>query len=143
MVQTVAQDGCSRVSSGVADQGSGAWSVLFDRSSNDAERQATRDTNEPRCLKHGGGVMELGVHAVRLVSSDDLASAFGYAAPNDAFRGFCRNLGITPVRRNPNFFDIKLVRARLDQAQGLEAAEKAKTNESLVERRRARRGLSA
>lgn len=87
--------------------------------------------------------MELGVQAVRLVSSSDLASAFGFAAPNDAFRGFCRNLGITPVRRNPNFFDIKLVRARLDQAQGLEAAGKAKTNESLVEKRRARRGLSA
>ena len=87
--------------------------------------------------------MEFGVQAIRLVSSDDLASAFGFAAPNDAFRGFCRNLGITPVRRNPNFFDIKLVRARLDQAQGLEAVEKKKREESLVEKRRARRGLSA
>ena len=87
--------------------------------------------------------MEMGIQAIRLVSSDDLASAFGFAAPNDAFRGFCRNLGITPVRRNPNFFDIKLVRARLDQAQGLEAVEKKKREESLVEKRRARRGLSA
>jgi hypothetical protein len=84
--------------------------------------------------------MDFSVKAISLVSSDDLATALGFAAPNDAFRGFCRNLGITPVRRNPNFFDPKLVRLRLDQAQGLPAAVAAATNEGdLVEARRARR----
>ncbi len=84
--------------------------------------------------------MDFGVRAISLVSSDDLASALGFASPNDAFRGFCRNLGITPVRRNPNFFDPKLVRLRLDQAQGLPAAVAAAENEGdLVEARRARR----
>ena len=84
--------------------------------------------------------MNFGVQAISLVSSDDLASALGFASPNDAFRGFCRNLGITPVRRNPNFFDPKLVRLRLDQAQGLPAAVAAAANEGdLVEARRARR----
>ena len=84
--------------------------------------------------------MDFSVKAISLVSSDDLASALGFASPNDAFRGFCRNLGITPVRRNPNFFDPKLVRLRLDQAQGLPAAVVAAVNEGdLVEARRARR----
>lgn len=84
--------------------------------------------------------MDFSVQSISLVSSDDLASALGFASPNDAFRGFCRNLGITPVRRNPNFFDPKLVRLRLDQAQGLPAAIAAVANESdLVEARRARR----
>lgn len=84
--------------------------------------------------------MKLGVQAVRLVSSDDLAAALGFSSPNDAFRGFCRNLGITPVRRKPNFFDPKLVRLRLDQAQGLPPAVAASSNEvDLVEARRARR----
>ena len=84
--------------------------------------------------------MDFSVKAISLVSSDDLASALGFASPNDAFRGFCRNLGITPVRRNPNFFDPKLVRLRLDQAQGLPAAVVAGANEGdLVEARRARR----
>ena len=84
--------------------------------------------------------MHLGVQEVRLISSDDLAAAFGFSAPNDAFRGFCRNLGITPVRRNPNYFDPKLVRVRLDQAQGLPSVGKASSiEEDLVEARRARR----
>lgn len=84
--------------------------------------------------------MDFGVQAISLVSSDDLASALGFASPNDAFRGFCRNLGITPVRKNPNFYDPKLVRVRLDQAQGLPAAMAAESSEDdLVAARRARR----
>ena len=77
---------------------------------------------------------------IKLVSSEDLASAFGFAAPNDAFRGFCRNIGITPVRKNPNFYDPKLVRLRLDQAQGLPAAMINESSaDDLVAARRARR----
>ncbi len=84
--------------------------------------------------------MEVGAHDIRLISSVDLAVALGFSAPNDAFRGFCRNLGITPVRKNPNFFDPKLVRIRLDQAQGLPAATDVNPSANdLVEARRARR----
>lgn len=84
--------------------------------------------------------MEFRAQSIHLVSSDDLASAFGFAAPNDAFRGFCRTLGITPVRRNPNFYDPKLVRARLDQAQGLHGnIVESRDHTDLVEARRARR----
>ncbi len=85
-------------------------------------------------------MMEHGVRAIRLVSSDEPAAALGFSAPNDAFRGFCRSLGITPVRKKPNFFDPKLVRVRLDQAQGLPAATDVNPSEDdLVEARRARR----
>ena len=84
--------------------------------------------------------MNVGANTIRLVSSNDLAAALGFAAPNDAFRGFCRNIGITPVRRNPNYYDPKLVRVRLDQAQGLQEADQLTEKGSLVEQRRARRG---
>jgi len=84
--------------------------------------------------------MDFSVKAISLVSSDDLAAALGFASPNDAFRGFCRNLGITAIRRNLNFLDPKLVRLRLDQAQGLPAVIAAGANEGdLFEARRARR----
>lgn len=84
--------------------------------------------------------MEYRAQQIRLVSSEDLASALGFASPNDSFRGFCRNLGITPVRRNPNFYDPKLVRTRLDQAQGISAQlEQSDEEPDLVAVRRARR----
>lgn len=77
---------------------------------------------------------------IRLVSSDDLAAALGFAAPNDAFRNFCRSLDIIPLRRNPNFFDPKLVRLRLDQAQGLQSVDEMQSDQvDLVAQRRARR----
>lgn len=82
--------------------------------------------------------MKFDVQTIQLVSSQDLATALGFSAPNDAFRGFCRNLGITPVRRNPNFYDPKLVRMRLDQAQELKDS-KINGAIDLVEARRARR----
>ncbi len=82
--------------------------------------------------------MEFSAQSIQLVSSEDLATALGFASANDAFRGFCREKGITPVRRNPHYFDPKLVRVRLDQAQGLLALEPASQTESLVGKRRAR-----
>lgn len=84
--------------------------------------------------------MEFVAQSIKLVSSDVLAAELGFAAPNDSFRNFCRSLGITPVRRNPNFYDPKLVRARLDQAQGLLNSKHLFKKESLVDQRRARRG---
>jgi hypothetical protein len=86
--------------------------------------------------------MDVGAHTIHLVSSNDLAAALGFAAPNEAFRGFCRNIGITPVRRNPNYYDPKLVRVRLDQAQGLQDSDQLAEKGSLVDQRRARRGTA-
>lgn len=84
--------------------------------------------------------MQHSLQNIRLVSSEDLANALGFAAPNDSFRSFCRAHCITPIRRNPNFFDPKLVRVRLDVAQGLEIANEVKAEEfDLVAQRRARR----
>ncbi|MBY6115973.1 hypothetical protein KUW09_14425 [Mameliella alba] len=60
---------------------------------------------------------------IALVSASELAEMFGFASPNDAFRAFCRRLGVTPIRRNPHFFDAKLVRLKLDKAQGLPSVE--------------------
>lgn len=82
--------------------------------------------------------MEFSAQSIQLVSSEDLASALGFASANDAFRGFCKQKGITPVRRNPHFFDPKLVRVRLDQAQGLMSTETVSRSEGLVGKRRAR-----
>lgn len=77
---------------------------------------------------------------IQLVSSGDLAAAFGFAGPNDSFRAFCRELGIRPIRRNPNYYDTKHVRVQLDAAQGLSASLKmADEQVDLIARRRARR----
>lgn len=80
--------------------------------------------------------------SIRLVSADELAAELGYKGPNDAFRGFCRNIGIMPVRRNPNFYDPKMVRVRLDQAQGMVSTDPKPESSSLVEQRRARLGTA-
>lgn len=61
---------------------------------------------------------------IDFVSSEDLARRFGYAGPSDSFRSFCRSLGITPIRRNPHFYDAKLVRLQLDEAQGIDQPSK-------------------
>lgn len=78
------------------------------------------------------------IQNISLVSSEDLATALGFVAPNDAFRGFCREYGITPLRRNPHFFDPKLVRLRLDEAQGLSTENIQSFDSGLVAARRAR-----
>lgn len=57
--------------------------------------------------------------SIGLVHSDELAKLFGYAGPNDAFRTFCRGIGILHVPGRPGYFDPILVRQRLNEAQGL------------------------
>lgn len=81
----------------------------------------------------------VGSAPIQLVSSDDLASAFGFAGANDSFRSFCRDLGIRPIRRNPNYYDTKHVRVQLDLAQGLSANLAPGNDEvDLIARRRSR-----
>jgi hypothetical protein len=79
------------------------------------------------------GVLGESIQLILLSSSDDLAAALGFAGPNDVFRGFCQNLCITPVCRNPNFYDPKLVPIRLDEAQGLQASNQAAGEEKLFD----------
>lgn len=77
---------------------------------------------------------------IELVSAKDLAGKLGFAGPGDAFRNFCRELGIQPLRRNPSFYDPKLVRLRMDEAQGLAIRTVVSPEvEDLVAARRARR----
>lgn len=144
MVQEAARDRRNRVSSSSSDQGSSKRSILLPGPSNDAFIQASGSSSKYGILGEGGSVMELSSLAIQLVSSEDLANALGFSSANDSFRGFCRAHSITPVRRNPHFFDPKLVRLRLDEAQGLESSDRPTTTSSYVAARRAKRArLSA
>ncbi|MFN3208753.1 MAG: hypothetical protein ACE369_07080 [Roseovarius sp.] len=83
---------------------------------------------------------ELITAEIALISASELAHMFGFSSPNDAFRSFCRRLDVQPIRRNPNYFDAKLVRFKLDAAQGLTpSASNVSQEHDLVARRRARR----
>lgn len=73
---------------------------------------------------------------IGLVPAADLAKLWGYSGPNDAFRVFCTRIGVTHVPGRPGWYDPRLVRRRMDEAQGLST----ETALSLVEQRRARRG---
>jgi hypothetical protein len=89
--------------------------------------------------------VELKYHAqhfgIGAVSGDELARAYGYAGATDAFRSWCRTLRISHVPGRPGYFDPKLVRLRLDAAQGMLAvsASFVPANDPL-EARRARNG---
>ncbi len=79
-----------------------------------------------------------------LLSGEELACAMGYPGLTSAFRAWCRRLGIKPVPGRTNTYDPKLVRARLDAAQGIEASPHPQEVSptpglTLVEQRRKRR----
>lgn len=80
---------------------------------------------------------------ISLVHRDQLAQLLGYPGASNAFREFCIRLRITCVPGRRGWYDPQLVRKRLDEAQGLQAAHAA-ASEALtnVERRRARRGAA-
>lgn len=81
---------------------------------------------------------------IGLISADDLARLWGYAGANNAFRDWCRKMKILPVPGRPGWYDPRLIRQRLDEAQGLtpptKSAEQASPKLSLVDQRRARNG---
>lgn len=79
---------------------------------------------------------------IGLVPAADLAKLWGYSGPNDAFRVFCTRIGVTHVPGRPGWYDPRLVRRRMDEAQGLAAAGSTEPALSLVEQRRARRGAA-
>nr|WP_319247194.1 hypothetical protein [uncultured Celeribacter sp.] len=78
--------------------------------------------------------------SIDLIPAQELAAKFGYAAPNESFRAFCQRMGIRPIRRNPNFYDVVHVRLQLDQAQNISVndANPEQPAISLVEQRRRR-----
>jgi hypothetical protein len=78
--------------------------------------------------------------SIDLISAQDLAVKFGFAAPNEAFRAFCNRLGVRPIRRRPNYYDLVHVRLQLDRAQSISVHEgRAEQLEmSHVEKRRRR-----
>lgn len=85
--------------------------------------------------------MNAAVEAIQLISAADLATAFGYSSVNDAFRAWCHAMGITPLPGRRGWYDPRLVRRRLDQAQGLHASmQESDQQVSLVMQRRARNG---
>jgi hypothetical protein len=78
---------------------------------------------------------------IELVTGEELAQSLGYSGVNNAFRDWCSQMRITPVPGRRGFYDPKLVRARLDEAQGLVRQDMTSpTKESFVAIRRARRG---
>lgn len=87
---------------------------------------------------------------IGLISASDLSTLWGYAGPNSAFREFCTKLSISHVPGRPGWYDPRLVRHRMNEAQGLHSAAFAASvtggassaSLSLVEQRRARRGTS-
>ncbi|WP_143040423.1 hypothetical protein [Rhodobacter sp. 24-YEA-8] len=85
--------------------------------------------------------MSAAVESISLISAADLARAFGYSGPSDAFRMWCCSMKIVPVPGRRGWYDPRLVRRRLDQAQGLQVpTPEANISTSLVMQRRARNG---
>ncbi|WP_146681568.1 hypothetical protein [Thioclava sp. F28-4] len=87
------------------------------------------------------------LQGIWLVTGEELAEAMRFDGVKGAFRKWCKDIGIEPVPGRRNLYDPKLVRARLDAAQGMQtpsANVEAAPTLSLVEQRRMRRdSLSA
>lgn len=76
-----------------------------------------------------------------LIAGEDLAKLHGYGSVTSQCRAFWRNLGIKPVPGRRDFYDPRLVRQRLDAAQGLSPKQPTNSTQttSLVEQRKARK----
>lgn len=96
-------------------------------------RDEISTTQEPRRIAPG-------LEAIMMVSSAELAVALGYSGPTNAFREFCAKMRILPLPGRPGWYDPRLVRRRLDEAQGLFDRPIGAPPLSLVEERKARRG---
>jgi hypothetical protein len=78
---------------------------------------------------------------IGLVRAADLAAYLGFEGTTDAFRTFCAEKGIKPIRKG--WYDPHHVRARLNAVQGLTATPlSSEPTLSLVEQRRARLGAA-
>lgn len=80
--------------------------------------------------------------SIGLIHAEDLAREMGYEGVTNAFRSWCATMRIAPVPGRRGWYDRKLVRRRLDEAQGLVAEATDERPMSLVEQRRARRGAA-
>lgn len=82
---------------------------------------------------------------LKLMTEAELLDAMRLEKAPRSFRAWCRDIGIRPVPGRRGVYDPRLVRERLDEAQGLKApATTPATTDapplSLVEQRRVRRG---
>lgn len=57
---------------------------------------------------------------LELISTEELAAKMRYSGANSAFREWLVSMGITPVPGRRGFYDPRLVRKRLDEAQGID-----------------------
>lgn len=87
------------------------------------------------------GVNDIDALGLTMISGEDLAIAMRFTGVTGRFRSWCRELGIKPLPGRYNVYDPKLVRQRLDLAQGIERVAPVQKDEpvSLVEQRRLRR----
>lgn len=79
---------------------------------------------------------------IQLISTQQLAEHLGYDTASTSFYEFCRHLRIAPVPGRRGWYDPKLVRSRLDQAQGMDqiSSNVSTRSRNLVAERRARLG---
>jgi hypothetical protein len=78
-----------------------------------------------------------------LMTEVELIAVMQFEGSKNAFRAWCRKIGIKSVSGRRGVFDPKLVRHCLDAAQGISQSIAANAEHpplSLVEQRRARRG---
>lgn len=82
---------------------------------------------------------------IGFIRAAELAQLWGYADAGTAFRESCRKLNITPVPGRPGWYDPRLIRRRLDEAQGLATVPLVATDRPMtdLEARRARRGQAS
>lgn len=84
---------------------------------------------------------------IGLIHKDQLAAMWGYSDANNAFRDFCLRMRITPVPGRNGWYDPRLIRRRLDEAQGLVGPAMTPDTPAptmgLVAQRRARNGTTA
>ncbi|MAZ02538.1 MAG: hypothetical protein CMN56_05310 [Sneathiella sp.] len=52
----------------------------------------------------------------RIISGQEAAEYLGYSGPTDAFKKFCREIGVKPIRRGR--YDIQQIDAALDSLLG-------------------------
>jgi hypothetical protein len=83
-------------------------------------------------------------HMVGLIDGANLARLWGYDSTTNAFREQLARLRITPVPGRRGWYDPRLIRRRLDEAQGLTMVPISATGTerpmSALEQRKARNG---
>lgn len=75
-----------------------------------------------------------------LITTAQLASAWGFARPNSSFVALRKRLNVEPIAGTRGKYDPQDVRRKMDQAQSSERHNIQRASLSLVEQRKLRRG---